>query len=612
MKISGGLLQFDLAKIAVASNPGEKADSTCNPWPDLSVFSRGVRSTEDALESGAPSLYRLFYIASMLGLMTLARIAFRLDPSVQSGQDTAASDPNSACAPCHRDIYERYRKTPMANASGRALDGFIPADFRHAVSGIHYKVFEQSDNVWLSYVREGAPAGRELDGRLQLEYFIGSGKRGRTYLFEQQGYWFEAPINWYARKQVWDMAPNFLSVREMPLTLPVDPGCLHCHTSGVATALPDARNHYAGQPFASGGITCASCHGDGSAHVASGGKVHLANIDALEPVRRDSVCLNCHLEGQTAVAREGKEFQDFAPGDSLFDYTLFFAYRSETGSGGRAISQWEALLKSECKRQSGDRLTCTTCHDPHGSPAPSERVAFYRRRCLECHSQAAFQTNHHPENPDCTSCHMARPPSNDIAHEQETDHWIRKRVTQERLPLISTGKLEVVGGFAASDRDLGLAYAQMAERGDPQAEARAIKLLLNAQMQAAGAPGDHQLHAQLGFLEQVGGQSQQAADEYRQALAADPYDSLAAGNLALILAGQHQYEKASELWNSVFINAPVELGAGFNLAVVQCGAKQRDAALATLDRLLIFAPDNERARVMAAAIRSGKRNCGTD
>jgi hypothetical protein len=29
----------------------------------------------------------------------------------------------------------------------------------------------------------------------------------------------------------------------MPLTLPVDANCLHCHVSGVATALPGARNH---------------------------------------------------------------------------------------------------------------------------------------------------------------------------------------------------------------------------------------------------------------------------------------------------------------------------------------------------------------------------------
>jgi predicted CXXCH cytochrome family protein len=500
----------------------------------------------------------------------------------------------------------------MANASGPAVEGLIPADFSHAPSGVHYKVFEQSGQVWLSYKREVDPTRSELDGRQQLLYFLGSGKRGRTYLFQQQGYWFEAPINWYAKKQLWDMTPNYLTAREMPLTLAVDPGCLHCHASSVASSLPDARNHYAGAPFAYGGITCAVCHGDGSAHIASGGKVSIANIDAMEPVRRDSVCLNCHLEGQVVVVRPGKQLQSFTPGDSLFDYALFFVYRGTNGSGGRATSQWEALLKSACKQKSGDTLTCTTCHDPHGSPSPADRVAFYRRRCLQCHNQAGFQQNHPPENPDCTACHMARPPSNDIAHEQVTDHWIRRTVTQDRLPLATSGDLEVVGGFAASDRDLGLAYAQMAARGDRPSALRALELLRNAEKQSTGAPLDHELHAQLGFLEQLNGEIQLAAAEYRQALAADPYDSLAAGDLAFIQARQGQYPEAIRLWDSVFTNDPVQLGAGLNLAVVECGAGQRAAALATLDRLLTFSPDNEEAKALANRIRSGKQNCGPE
>jgi predicted CXXCH cytochrome family protein len=381
----------------------------------------------------------------------------------------------------------------MANASGPAVEGLIPADFRHAASGVHYKISEQAGQAWLSYHRDQPPAGRELNGRQELRYFIGSGKRGRTYLFEQQGYWFESPINWYARQQTWDMAPNFQAAREAPLTLPVDPGCLRCHASGVAPALGDARNHFAAAPFLNGGITCAACHGDGAAHVASAGKVHLANIDRLDPERRDSVCLSCHLEGQVAVLREGRDLGAFAPGDNLFDYEVFFVRSSESGSGGRATSQWEALLKSECMKKSGEQLTCTTCHDPHESPAPAERVEFYRQRCLQCHSQPEFAETHHPEDPDCTACHMARPPSNDIAHEQVTDHWIRKRVSREQLPAATTGDLVPVGGVGAGDRDLGLAYAQMAARGDREAAAKAFELLRRAEKQAGSAARDHEL-----------------------------------------------------------------------------------------------------------------------
>jgi predicted CXXCH cytochrome family protein len=528
-------------------------------------------------------------------------------PVTYASQAEASSDPDAACAPCHKEIYKLYRQTPMANASGPAVDGLVPADFEHAASGVHYRVFAQGGQAWLTYQREGVP-GRELEGREQLRYYIGSGRRGRTYLFERQGYWFESPINWYAKRQMWDMAPNFLSAREAPLTLPVDPGCLHCHASGVAAALKDARNHYDGAPFAQGGITCSACHGDPAAHLASGGKVHMADIDAMKPMRRDSVCLNCHLEGQAAVVREGKDLEAFVPGENLFDYALFFVHTGENGSGGRATSQWEALLKSQCKLKSGDKLTCTTCHDPHGSPSPAERVSFYRQRCLQCHNQPGFADSHHAGNPDCTACHMARPPSNDIAHEQVTDHWIRKTVSEERLPLATTGDLVAVGGFAAGDRDLGLAYAQMAARGDRQAATRAAQLLTSAEKQP-GAAEDHELHAQLGFLEQLAGETQAATTEYAQALQANPQDSLAAGNLALIEAQQHHVDEAARLWSSVFSRDPVELGAGLNLAVVQCAAGRREAAGATLNRLLTFSPDNDRAREMLAAIRSGRQSC---
>jgi hypothetical protein len=514
----------------------------------------------------------------------------------------------------------------MANASGPAIDGVIPADFRHPASGIHYRVYAEKDKVWMSYEREEpsrpsdtktAPAGlvplNRLRGQQELLYFIGSGKRGRTYLFEQEGYWFESPINWYAKKKLWDMTPNHLSDREMPLTLPVDPGCLHCHATGAASSLPDARNHYADTPFAFGGITCEACHGDGAAHVDSQGKVAVIELDALEPVRRDSVCLNCHLEGQTAVDRQGRRPEKFKPGDNLFDFAQFFVYRGVPGSGGRATSQWDALLRSECKKKSEDRMTCTTCHDPHGGPLEEDRAAFYRQRCLSCHARTGsdgttFAATHHPENLDCTACHMSRAASSDIAHEQITDHLIKKRMTPRLETTPAGGELEAVGS-SPRDRDFGLAYAQMAERGDQEAGQRAIKLLTRDEEEAKGAVKDPELHSQLGFLEQVSGHSDKAEAEYEQALQANPFDSVALGDLALIKAKQHQYAKAEQLWKTAFDDDPVQTGAGLNLAIVACEIGNRAEALRTLERLLVFAPDNGQAHKLAMEIRSGKVSC---
>lgn len=537
-------------------------------------------------------------------LLVLAGLG-RVIPRVRAAARRQDQSSDAECAGCHADIYRRYEKTPMANASGPAAQGLIHTDFLHAASGVHYRVDEQDGKVWLQYNRNSA--ARPLSGRQELQYFIGSGKRGRTYLFERQGYWFEAPINWYAKKRMWDMAPAYLDAREMPLTLPVDPGCLHCHVTGAASALPDARNHYAGKPFAEGGIRCSACHGDGAAHVASRGKVKLLDLDALAPVRRDSICLNCHLEGQVAVTKAGMRPEAFRPGDDVFDYSVYFVHRGEEGSGGRATSQWEALLKSECKRKSGDKLTCTTCHDPHGDPDPRQKVAYYRAKCLQCH--AGLAQKHHAENPSCVQCHMGKPPANDIAHEQVTDHWIRKRVSSGALPAATTGPLRTVGVEKATDRDWGLAYAQLAERGDRSAGEKALQFLRHAEQQQDGARGDAELHARLGFLLQEAGKRADAAEEYGRALQANPLDSLAASNLALIDAGERQLGQAAGLWEGVLKHDPAESAAGVDLAVVECGAGDPERAILALKRVLEFAPDEDRARAMLGELQSGKQAC---
>jgi Flp pilus assembly protein TadD len=533
---------------------------------------------------------------------------------------SVAGSPDAACAGCHRAIYEHYEATPMARASGPAMDGLMEGSFTHEASGVHYRIFEREGAGWLSYARPVTAAGGYLNAEVKLAYFVGSNTRGRTYLFEREGYWFETPVNWYAKKRVWDMAPNYLNAREMPLTLPVDANCLHCHVSGVAAVLPGARNHFAGAPFANGGIGCASCHGDAAEHVRTKGKAAVLNPAKLDAARRDSVCLQCHLEGETAVYRLGRSLATYRPGEALFDSVLYFVREGEIGPNGRATSQYEALLQSACKRASGDRMTCTTCHDAHGSQTTAtaaERVAYYRAKCLSCHTIAKYAKAHHPEQPDCVTCHMPRGVSEDIAHEQVTDHRIQIVNTASETPsgtvmerASKSGTLVPIGAEKASDRELGLAYAQMAQHGDRVSGQTALTLLRKAESLETATAKDAELYTELGFLEQRAGDISAADREYRAALTADPDDGTARGDMAVLFAGTGDYATAVRLLQRGFDADPAQAAAGYNLAPGQCRLGQKDDAEATLKQRLRFAPDDQRARSLATALAGGGQHCG--
>jgi predicted CXXCH cytochrome family protein len=506
-------------------------------------------------------------------------------------------NPGQECAGCHQALYDSYQKTAMARASGVAAQGFLPGEFTHALSGVHYRLSMHDGEVWLSYDR-----GPELHGEQRLSYFIGSGQRGRTYLFQRQGFWFESPVNWYSKGHVWDMNPKSLDAREMPFTLKVDGACLHCHTSGVQPAT-GANNHFGEQPFLRGGVTCASCHGDPAEHLAKNGKAPILNPAKLPAARRDSVCLQCHLEGEIAVNAAGQSLTNFRPGDNLDDFVRHFVHGGELGPNGRATSQWEALLQSECKRKSGDRLTCTTCHDPHSSPQPSEKTAYFRSRCLSCH---AAQASHHAEQPDCASCHMPRQKSQDVAHEQVTDHRIQRRLSPQAPS--ASAELTRVGGGRAGDRELGLAYFQLAKRGDRDAAQRAIPLLQSAKRQEGERP-DADLHTALGFMAHLSGDARNATKEYLAALRGNPFDSTAATDLAILEAKTGEVRSALDRLAGVSENDPGETIAGMDLAVIACAVGDEKTASQALARLLAFSPDDRKARQMLQEMKTDPNRC---
>ncbi len=536
--------------------------------------------------------------ASFAAAVALVVICTLLDSSIHVSADTklqpivtgVTSQPDAVCASCHKEIYERYERTPMAKGSGPATAGLLQGGFLHAASGVRYNVFSRDGKAWMSYERDHEP---KLQGEKQLIYFIGSGLRGRTYLYQEDGQWFEAPINYYSKRELWDMAPNYGATKTMPTALPVDSNCLHCHATAVQTALPEARNKYAGAPFQQGGVGCAACHGDPSQHLAEKGYGPIVNPAKLAVAKRDSTCLQCHLEGDVAIYRAGTSLAQFRVGADLADYAVYFVKANAESGGGRASSQYEALLRSACKLGSGDKLTCTTCHDPHSSPSAEERVSYFRGRCLACHTSPKIATMHHPEEKDCAVCHMPTRETTDISHEQATDHNIQRRPSTIAVArftdLAESTELIPVGGVSAGDRELGLAYAQLAERGDRVAGERAARFLGKAEKEGHN---DVQVHTQLGFIKQMSGGKTDARREYTDALKEDPYQATALANLAVLDAASGGVEDAIALLRRAVDADPSQMAPGLNLAFIECRLGDKKRAVEILRGLSRFSPDD--------------------
>jgi Flp pilus assembly protein TadD len=552
------------------------------------------------MSSSPPPLRKLIL------LLTLAACPARMlsqDASPVARSAAPVRQADAVCGKCHQDIFRKYLGTPMANASGLASDRIFTGALHHAASGIDYRISNQDGSLWLNYSRPGDPG---LQGNQKLDYFLGSGHLGITYLYSANGYFIESPVAYYADSKAYDMKPGLATVPTMPSALPMTRGCMRCHMSAVQREDPGTRNHFKALPFLHGGVTCERCHGDTTLHVSSSGKAPVINPTKLDSERRDSVCISCHLEGDTRIEHAGRRVDDYKPGERIADYLSYFVYADDSMMS-RGVSEVEEFGLSKCKRVSGDRMSCMNCHDPHYAPPPQEQAAFYRGKCLACHAAPKYATTHFNMNPDCTSCHMPKGKVEKVPHIAWTDHRIRQNPDRGEAPDSSSAR-ELVPLFHehASPRDLALAYYDLVLGGNTSEKDRAWTLLLASRN---SSPNDLPVLNALGYLAQLKGNNSQAMDLYREVLKLDPIDLTATNNLAILLARSGKLRDAQTLWKRTFdLNEDVD-EPGINLALVECMLGEKDAAREVLQRVLRYSPDHPIARRKLQAIQSNQETC---
>lgn len=358
-----------------------------------------------------------------------------------------------SCGTCHKLQYDSFTDSEMGRSFKRASKSNSIAKWQDIQPiydrdhDLYYLPFARSKDLYILEFRltNGDTSHQRLE---KIDFIVGSGQHTNSHIREENGFFYQMPLTWYAQDQKWDLPPGFEGGANSRFDRKIEAECMSCH-NGIADHVAGSGNRYLSVPE---GIGCERCHGPGEIHVKEkkAGKIvnivedidySIVNPGKLPADLQMDLCQRCHLQG-TAVPVYGKDFYDFRPGQRLNQTVDVFLPRSADSLQSFIMaSQADRLRMSECfissKNQDG-ALTCISCHDPHKA-IHSLGERHYIQSCLNCHQDEEQKTctKAGPEE-NCMACHMPNSGSIDVPHVRITDHFIRIPDTKRNAGTNST------------------------------------------------------------------------------------------------------------------------------------------------------------------------------
>ncbi len=466
---------------------------------------------------------------------------------------------DAVCAECHADLHRTYHDTvAKARSFDRIQDAPEVEDWEqdnvllHEATGFYYRMEKRDGRYYQRRWLEAADGTRTHEFEREATHVMGSGRHVRTYVhYQEGGEARQLPVSWHAATSSWQMSPGYEHAQHWGFRRAIDHDCMFCHNAYPSVPEGAASNSvYAGA--LPSGIGCERCHGDGGLHAAVARDPAstrdevveaIVNPGSLTPKRAMDVCMQCHREPTIdsglprSVRRFSRDVFSYQPGQDLEDYTLSIGPPPGSDVEERfAIANYGyRLMQSACFEKSDGQLSCTTCHDPHHTPAAGDRVTLMRQACLSCHGQEDCGVEDGDvaasgvDVGDCAKCHMHKRRTIDVVHAVKTDHEIVRRPPEGDLLAPRSESREAYDGELAfflpetapegpeADLYLGTAYLQAHHHVE-----LGVEMIQRALEE--GAPAHPIPLRVLGLAHRARGEFDEAAAALTRALQEDPDD----------------------------------------------------------------------------------------
>ena len=321
----------------------------------------------------------------------------------QAATSTSAHYTGSlSCEKCHAQIYEHWRKTPMAN---------VVRDPRHFPDAI---IPDLSTNNVAKFTKD------------QVALVYGSLWKQRYFTKIGDDY-FPQPAQWDVAHRVW--RPYFVAkgtdwwepfYPPDNMQRPTGPTCDGCHSV-------DYNIHT--KQVAEWNVGCEKCHGPGSEHVEHPSRGNILNPARMDYVQANDSCIQCHSQGRPLTNPIEGKYCDWPVGYNVGLNLRDFWQLEEHTLGETTFTHFPDGTAHKNRMQGNDfvqsvmyrrGITCFSCHDVHGTENYAQLRKPADQLCLDCHGPLSLngprtatieEHTHHKKGStgsSCVACHMPK------------------------------------------------------------------------------------------------------------------------------------------------------------------------------------------------------------